>query len=230
MGLVAPRHVGSSQTRARTHVPCIGRQILNHCATREAQICLFLNSSPIVLDYKSEILLDPGPEIMWKDFSKVHHSSVSVIMTMRWSKGTLLCPWLLASFLADDVLVTCWELTPVVWTIPRCEEGWLSLQKGLVLSSYCCVELELMGQEPLPLCSRQWNKCHPTWETSIQDPVESLIRAPKLLGRAPLCSRNYPGYLVEMKIPHLISSLTYWIRHLMEGGKNRNLSLKQARE
>ena len=37
MGLVAPRHVGSSQTRARTRVPCNGRQILNHCATREAQ-------------------------------------------------------------------------------------------------------------------------------------------------------------------------------------------------
>ena len=35
-GVVAPRHVGSSQTRARTRVPCIGRQILNHCATREA--------------------------------------------------------------------------------------------------------------------------------------------------------------------------------------------------
>ena len=34
--LVAPRHVGSSQTRARTRVPCIGRRILNHCATREA--------------------------------------------------------------------------------------------------------------------------------------------------------------------------------------------------
>ena len=36
MGLVAPRHVGSSQTRARTRVSCIGRQILIHCATREA--------------------------------------------------------------------------------------------------------------------------------------------------------------------------------------------------
>ena len=36
-GPVAPRHVGSSQTRARTRVPCIGRQILNHCATKEAQ-------------------------------------------------------------------------------------------------------------------------------------------------------------------------------------------------
>ena len=33
--------MGSSQTRARTRVPCIGRQILNHCATREAQGALF---------------------------------------------------------------------------------------------------------------------------------------------------------------------------------------------
>ena len=37
-GPVAPRHVGSSQTRARTRVPCIGRQILNHCTTREALV------------------------------------------------------------------------------------------------------------------------------------------------------------------------------------------------
>ena len=40
-GLVAPRHVGSSRTRARTRVPCIGRQILNHCTTREAPSSLF---------------------------------------------------------------------------------------------------------------------------------------------------------------------------------------------
>ena len=31
----------SSQTRARTRVPCIGRQILNHCATREALVILY---------------------------------------------------------------------------------------------------------------------------------------------------------------------------------------------
>ena len=36
MGLVAPWHVGSSRTRARTRVPCIDRRILNNCATREA--------------------------------------------------------------------------------------------------------------------------------------------------------------------------------------------------
>ena len=41
-GLAAPRHVGSSQARARTRVPCIGRQILNHCATREALEHIFL--------------------------------------------------------------------------------------------------------------------------------------------------------------------------------------------
>ena len=38
-GLVAPRHVGSSRTRARTRVACIGRRILNHCTTREVLTC-----------------------------------------------------------------------------------------------------------------------------------------------------------------------------------------------
>ena len=36
VGLVAPRHAGSSRTRDQTHVSCTGRQVLNHCATREA--------------------------------------------------------------------------------------------------------------------------------------------------------------------------------------------------
>ena len=40
-GLVALRHVGSSRTRVRTHVPCIGRRILNHCTTREVPAVLF---------------------------------------------------------------------------------------------------------------------------------------------------------------------------------------------
>ena len=40
-GLVAPWHMGSSQHRDRTHGPCIGRWILNPCATREAQRTYF---------------------------------------------------------------------------------------------------------------------------------------------------------------------------------------------
>ena len=49
-GPVAPRHVGSSQTRARIRVPCIGRQTLNHCATREVPeiyFCAWCGSSPV---------------------------------------------------------------------------------------------------------------------------------------------------------------------------------------
>ena len=33
--LLAPQHVGSSQTRDQTRVLCTGRQILNHWTTRE---------------------------------------------------------------------------------------------------------------------------------------------------------------------------------------------------
>ena len=40
MGLAALQRVGSSQTGDGTHVSCVGRQILYHCATREAQISL----------------------------------------------------------------------------------------------------------------------------------------------------------------------------------------------
>ena len=35
--------MGSSQTRAQTHVPCIGRQILNHCTTRKAPNLLLMH-------------------------------------------------------------------------------------------------------------------------------------------------------------------------------------------
>ena len=36
VGLVAPWHVGSSQTRGQTHVSCIGRQVLNYWTTGES--------------------------------------------------------------------------------------------------------------------------------------------------------------------------------------------------
>ena len=51
MGLVAPRHVGSSWTRARTRVACIGRQILNPCATREAPLQLTLGQQRFELHW-----------------------------------------------------------------------------------------------------------------------------------------------------------------------------------
>ena len=52
-GLVAPWHVGSSRTRARTRVPCTGRWILNHCATREVpeRFKIKLWSHPVFSSY-----------------------------------------------------------------------------------------------------------------------------------------------------------------------------------
>ena len=41
-GFVALRHVGSSRTRDRTHVSCIGRWILNRCTTGEVPYMLIL--------------------------------------------------------------------------------------------------------------------------------------------------------------------------------------------
>ena len=51
MGLVAPWHVESSRTRARTHVPCIGRWILNHCVTREVLLLNILKIEKILFEY-----------------------------------------------------------------------------------------------------------------------------------------------------------------------------------
>ena len=69
-GPVAPRHVGSSQTRARTRVPCISRRILNHCATREAlEMIFFLNGLILrILYYNEQVkkhFKKPGDEFVY---------------------------------------------------------------------------------------------------------------------------------------------------------------------
>ena len=53
-GLVAPLHVGSSQTRDRTHVSCIGRRTLHHRATSRALVDL------LFFFLISQLLLEEG--------------------------------------------------------------------------------------------------------------------------------------------------------------------------
>ena len=60
MGLAAPQHVGSSQTRDRTCVPCSSRQILNCRTTREIQGQHF----KLQRETKS-MPPDPGLEAIW---------------------------------------------------------------------------------------------------------------------------------------------------------------------
>ena len=64
-GLVAPWHVGSSQTRARTRVPRIGRQILNHCATREAPDFVILCHTFEATNHASYLIKDKAIQTSW---------------------------------------------------------------------------------------------------------------------------------------------------------------------
>ena len=56
VGLVAPQHMGSSQTRDQTHVPCITRWILNHWTTREIPWLCF-RSIPSLFPAPAELLV-----------------------------------------------------------------------------------------------------------------------------------------------------------------------------
>ena len=69
--LAAPRHVGSSQTRNQTRVPCIGRQILYHWAPRKA---LFLLLSSFALCHTVHHLST------WSFFHQIHSQDLSMLM------------------------------------------------------------------------------------------------------------------------------------------------------
>ena len=56
-GLVNPRHMGSSQTRCRTHIPCVGRRILNHWTTREVPVCVFKDTFSTKLFLKAPLTI-----------------------------------------------------------------------------------------------------------------------------------------------------------------------------
>ena len=57
-GLVALGHVGSSRTRDRTCVSCIGRWTPNHCATREVPFLQFLSKNKRHFSFSPRTLLN----------------------------------------------------------------------------------------------------------------------------------------------------------------------------
>ena len=70
-GVVASQHVGSSQTRGGTHVPCIGKQILNHWTTKEPTHRLF-REKKLFFFYSIDILREERHYNQF--FSKDKHS------------------------------------------------------------------------------------------------------------------------------------------------------------
>ena len=85
-GLVAPRHVGSSQTRARTHVPCIGRRVPNHCAAKEAPAHLHF-CSPFRKSYGSPCVRAVCPQSLSAPGGKA-----SPAAGVQWSQLALCAP------------------------------------------------------------------------------------------------------------------------------------------
>ena len=92
-GLCCPWHVGSSQSRDWTHVPCVGRWILNHWTTREVHPCYIfwkeafgreLNKLKYITNYSDivslkickefEFCLLPAIFLIIKCFFPVEHS------------------------------------------------------------------------------------------------------------------------------------------------------------
>ena len=113
-GLVTPRHVASSQTRAQTHVPCIGRQTLNHCATREALEFIFVYG---VRECSNFILLAVqfSQHHLLKRLSFLHCIFLPHLSKIRWpyvrgfiSRFSILFHWSIFLFLCQyhAVLIT----------------------------------------------------------------------------------------------------------------------------
>ena len=68
-GLSCPQHVDSSQTRDRTCVLCIGRQILNHWTTREV---------PTFASFGDQMQVYPGATIQVTTYTITEWSTILV--------------------------------------------------------------------------------------------------------------------------------------------------------
>ena len=118
MSLVVPWRVGSSRTRDRTRVPCDGKRILNHWATREVQFYHFLTGLLAVQpsSFVTKMFLSPPPQhitewsqaifqfmgllILLIDLSMYHLLPVHPLFAGRWISIRFICKrWLLSTML-----------------------------------------------------------------------------------------------------------------------------------
>ena len=122
-GLVAPRHVGSSWTRDQTHVPCIGRWILHHWATREALVNLFKNCVAIQYTFiicLTRLLLSCIEAVanfvpLWKKYASIKSSCLLLVpfvqmdlqdKFLRTEQKKAQCNWSILNFLYTIIMET----------------------------------------------------------------------------------------------------------------------------
>ena len=120
-GPAALRHVGSSQTRARTRVPCIGRQILNHCATREA-LYLILKTKIEVLIRKVENLA-VRKEKSWRTYVPAKHLLLGLSLNQgMWLSGLRIEPELQGQYfnvILEESHLAIMSYIPVLHVWPK---------------------------------------------------------------------------------------------------------------
>ena len=86
MGLIALAHVESSHTRDWTHVPWIGRQILNHCTTREVLRVSVLGLPSYQVPFPL-LCVGKGGECLRSVYKKAQRSTLS-----PWSLRSIIRP------------------------------------------------------------------------------------------------------------------------------------------
>ena len=99
-GLVAPQHVGSSRTRARTRVPCIERWILNHCATREVLHIFFSemsiqNFADLFIGFSVVLLLSFNSSLYIYAYQSFFRYVFFLTSLLEYNCITMLCQFLL---------------------------------------------------------------------------------------------------------------------------------------
>ena len=123
MGLVAPRHVGSSWTRAWTYVPGIGRWILNHCTTREVPrvrlwrgeiVSWFPQIGPLLMVW--ELI----PFLYWTTPIIFSNLPLNIIRHQKWRgffKFSILIDSLMNIWLFPSIF---FSFLDIVWNVKRC--------------------------------------------------------------------------------------------------------------
>ena len=80
MGLAVPQHVGPSQTQDQIRISCIGRQILDHWATREA-LPLFVK-----IKFEKHYSVPRSGMMPWMSFSGFHMTlDISHWQLSKWN-------------------------------------------------------------------------------------------------------------------------------------------------
>ena len=114
-GPAAPRHAGSSQTRARTRAPRIGRQTPNHCATREALEIILCKRHSVLIPDCSSLARWPWAEL-WNNFCRLWLESFKWRIWHRLSP----CSNEAAKFCGLETKLSCWKTSGQWALLPGC--------------------------------------------------------------------------------------------------------------